>query len=178
MMTLPAVALYRLDFRLDLTSAVVPTINLGYMLETALEDGFRFLGLVSRKSLTPLELDQVDQFTWPELASLDAYMEKVFQHAWEHVCGAEIGDGRLGSEHVAQGFSTYTALHFASEAFDTLKIPITPDVDALQEKLYSSLIGLGKKLKPIFTAPVLEFPLPVTYPTSTRAKEERLEMAA
>ncbi|SEI85406.1 hypothetical protein SAMN05518849_1011118 [Sphingobium sp. AP50] len=159
-------ALYRLDYRTDLTSIEAPTINLGYMLEAAVENGFRFLGLASRKALTPLEMDLVNLHTWPEMADLDGFMDTLFARAWDHVCEAEPDDLRLGCESIAFNHSAMSALHFASLEpiqMDDMK----GDVDALHRHLYDELLRLGGKLKPVLTAPVISLPkrrMPVPNP--------------
>lgn len=148
-------ALYRLDFRTNLTSAAAPTINFGYMLETALDGGFRFLGLASRKSLSKLERDLINFRTWPELDNLDSYMGKLFERAWEHVCQAEPEDLRLGAEFVAREHTLQSAFCFVHQPVAALGLNLSGEVDQVHNSLYSSLVSLGHRLTPALTAPVL-----------------------
>jgi hypothetical protein len=167
------VAIYRLRFATDLTSAKAPTIDLGYMLESAL-DGSRFLGLVSRKALTADELRRVDTKTWPQLQELDAYMEELFRQAWDHVCEAQAEDCHLGSEFVARNRSLYSALSFELLPIEPFGLRLGGTVDEVHSSLYAKLHELAKQLQPALPQPK-EALAPT--PTTTRSKDEVLEFA-
>lgn len=166
-------ALYRLAFAMDMTSAKAPSVTLGYMVESALEGGSRFLGLVSRKALTEEELKQINVKTWPELQDLDPYMDELFRRAWDHVCEADAEDHRLGSEFVAREHPLYSALSFEPLRVADFGVRLGGSVDAVHSRLYAKLHEWAKLLKP--ATPELE--VSVSAPTTTRAKEEALELA-
>ena len=152
-------SLYRLDFCADLTAAQAPVYQIGYLLEAAVSDGTRFLGLVSRRLLTAKELDLVDLKTWPELDDIDSFMDRLFNRAWDFVEHQASDDLCLGSEVLSKGFSSNSALTFglfdvASELFDSL----SGDTDAWQGKYYQALVDYGKYLKPSLTSDILAFP--------------------
>lgn len=168
-------ALYRLDFRTDLTSTDAPIINLGFMIETALDGGFRFLGLVSRKGLTPCEGDLVNLATWPELRDVDAYMDQLFGTAWTHVCSADPEDLRLGSEHVARQYSDLSALHFVPKPVEELGLSFSGDINDVHKALYDALVGLGSQLRPAVSATVLPFAMPQTVPSAVELPKYRAE---
>lgn len=167
-------ALYRLVFATDMTSARSPTIALGYMLESALDGGSRFLGLVSRKSLTREELATVNLKTWPQLRDLDGYMEEVFRRAWDHVLQADAEDSRLGSEFVAREHPVYSALSFERMRVEQLGLHLAGAVDEVHSELYSKLHELAKQLKPVQPQPKAAVS---PAPTRMRAEEDVLEFA-
>jgi hypothetical protein len=169
-------ALYRLEFATDLTSAKAPRIALGYMVESALESGARFLGLVSRKALTDDELNQINMKTWPQLKDLDNYMDELFRRAWDHVCEASVEDHRLGSEFVAREHPLYSALSFEPLRVAEFGVRLSGTVDTIHSRLYGKLHDFAKLLKPAGPEPVASTPV-ARAPVSTRAKEEALELA-
>lgn len=167
-------AFYRLEFATDLTSARAPTITLGYMVESAFDGGARFLGLVSRKALTADELSRVNLKTWPQLEELDLYMEGLFQRAWDHVCGADAQDCRLGSEFVAREHPLYSALAFEPLGSNELGVRVSGPIDQIHSRLYAKLHELGRRLKPA-APPEPEVAAPAS--ATTRVKDEVLELA-
>jgi len=174
-MTESKLAIYRLSFATDLTSAKAPIIDLGYMLESAI-DGSRFLGLVSRKLLTAEELQRIDTNTWPQLRELDGYMEELFRQAWDHVCGTQAGDCRLGSEFVARERSFYSALSFELLPAEQLGLRLGGAVDEVHSGLFAKLHELAKQLQPPKSNRKAES-VAAPSPTTTRAKDEVLELA-
>lgn len=168
-------AIYRLSFATDLTSAKAPVINLGYMLESAI-DGSRFLGLVSRKTLNDQELGLVDTKTWPQLRELDSYLDELFRNAWNHVCESKVEDCKLGGEFVAQAHSLYSALAFEALPIDQFGLRLGGAVDEVHSRLYAKLHELAKQLQPAPPMPKA-LPAPAPTPTTTRAKDEVLELA-
>lgn len=151
-------ALYRLEFRTDMTDAAAPVIHFGYMLEAAVAGGFRFLGLASRESLTRIEADRIDLATWHELADLDTYMEDLFERAWGQVSEAGPDDLRLACEHLAKGFSARSALRFVPLPTPAIAAPAGADADTLHLELYQQLIHYRGELKPALVAPVIPLP--------------------
>lgn len=157
--------LYRLDFCADLTTVQAPVFTLGYMLEAAVVDGARFLGLASRIALTRVELDYVNTGTWPEMNDLDAYMGKLFERAWDFVADAPSDDLRLGSELLSRQFSAMSAFHFAKlDMPETLITGLQQECDDWQTQYYTALVSYGKMLKPSLTADVLLFEMPQSLP--------------
>jgi hypothetical protein len=151
------IALYRLDFCTDLTAVQAPTIALGYMLETAVSGGARFLGLASRVSLTPLERDLVNVETWPEILNLDNYMGELFERAWEFVEGTSNQGQILGSSSLAQNFSSMSALCFASQnvSKELSSMLETETEDEWQTKLYNEVLSYRLLLVPTIKAPII-----------------------
>lgn len=151
-------SLYRLDFCADLTAAQAPVYQIGYLLEAAISDGARFLGLVSRRSLTRLELDTVDLMTWPELEDIDAFMDRLFNRAWDFVEHPASDDLCLGSELLSKNHSSNSALTFGKlDVAPDLSVSLLGDTDAWQEKYYQAMVDFGKLLKPTLTGEILAF---------------------
>jgi len=71
-----------------MTRADAPVIPLGFMLEAAWPDQARWLGLIGRTRLTPLELDAVNTATWPELRAPFDMLDKLFDGGWNSAWGS------------------------------------------------------------------------------------------
>jgi hypothetical protein len=65
-----------------MTRVDAPVIPLGYMLEAAWPEKARWLGLIGRMQLTPLELDRVNTTTWPELRNPFGMLADLFEKGW------------------------------------------------------------------------------------------------
>lgn len=146
-------ALWRIEFRTDASKADGLTIPLGFMRESCAGGDGRFLGLIFRPSLTPLECDRVNLNTWPELGGeqLEKFMNDIFDRAWAHSCDAI--DGVLGTHAIATNYSGQSALAFVGE-------PVRQECTAenwhrLQVKLHESLFDHEESLSPVLSAPVL-----------------------
>ena len=154
-----SVTLYQLDFCADLTAAQAPVFNLGYMLEAALDDGARFLGLASRKALTRCELDCVNAETWPELADLDGYMGRLFDRAWAIADAALPGELHLGADELAAHYSAMSALSFCRKPVpaELIKSVREAEDQDWHSEFSKAVFGYGKLLEPTLTAQVLPF---------------------
>ena len=172
-------ALYRIDFCSDLTAVQAPIFNLGFMLEAAVENGARFLGLSSRRMLTRVELDCVNAHTWPELQNLDDYMGELFDRSWTLVENAPLGDLKLGSDEIGNKFSQLSALSFvrldvAAELVSTLQ----GETSEWQKAFFGAVVDYGKLLKPALTAEVLLFELPQSEPVYVEGQRPEVRSKA
>ena len=104
-------ALWRVEYRTELTRAAAPVVPLAYVLDAAWANGVRWLGMLFRKRLTTAELDLVALGTWPELRDLEKFMGGLFDEAWSSSSKAEI----IGSRTLAPKYSMHSALQFAGE---------------------------------------------------------------
>jgi hypothetical protein len=152
----PAKALWRIEFRTNLTRADAPIIRVGYLLEAHWQSQVRWLGLLFRRRLTVPELDKVNVATWPELKDLEPFMKGLFEQAWTTSAKASAAAAiELGSTALAAKYEQRSALHFAAEkrgpdlqAFDGKPVDSFPS-------LYAYLLGLREDLKPTIVAPVV-----------------------
>jgi hypothetical protein len=147
----PSKALWRIEFRTDLTRASAPVLPLGYLLDAHwdADDQVRWLGLLFRRRLNPLEIDLVNTATWPELQKLEPFMKVIFEKAW-----AETGDnGELGSAKLAFSYPHTSALQFVGEEQAILGLSEDP-IESFPH-LYLTLLNLRSRLTPTIKAPVV-----------------------
>jgi len=150
-MTAVREALWRVEFRTDLTQGAAPVIPVGFLLEAHWKGHARWLGLVFRRKLTRLELDSVNVLTWPEMSNLEPFMTNLFGEAWGFP-GSD-SSSALGSEGLAARFSPFNALQFVRE-----ETPVEAGhFDPVQSfaSLYGKLLGFRARLHPILTAPIV-----------------------
>lgn len=147
-------ALWRIEFRTDASKADAPAIPLGYLRESSVIGDGRFLGLIFRPTLTPLEVDRVNLNTWPELGNdrLEAFMNELFERSWTDVCAAE--EGVHGTAKIAGSYAGHSALAFVNTKAKELK---AKNWNALQLSLHRSLFDYEESLAPVFSADVLPF---------------------
>jgi hypothetical protein len=147
-------ALWRIEFRTDASKADALVVPLGYLRESSVSGNGRFLGLIFRPTLTPLELDRVNAHTWPELAGdkLEGFMNGLFDRAWTDVCDAD--DDAHGTARLAQAYSGHSALSFVATSAKELK---AENWNRLQLKLHESLFDFEDALAPSLSAQVLPF---------------------
>ncbi len=169
-------AVWRIEFRTDATRADAPVIPLGVLRESCVADDGRFLGLIFRPKLSPLESDKMNFDTWPELseARLESFMNDLFERAWAQSC--EAVDGTLGAERIAALYSQHSALTF-------LKSPArecqAQTWQRLQLSLHESLFDHETWLVPALTAPVLPMRRkPVVQPVHPQMSPEIVLKAA
>jgi hypothetical protein len=86
-MTGPLGRISRIAFVTDMTRGDAPVIPLGFMLEAAWPDKARWLGLISRTRLTPLELDAINLTSWPQLESPYGLLNSFFDKGWAATWG-------------------------------------------------------------------------------------------
>jgi hypothetical protein len=182
MMLTHSKALWRIDYRTDLTRSNGLVLPVGFVLEARWNNNVRWLGMLFRKRLTPKELDLVNVETWPEMKGLEPFMNKVFEDAWAQEI--EIGDGSpaLGSDVIAARFSMQSSLQFIGDA---PKIELSEtDAEESFTGLYTRLLGLHDNLSPALLAPVVELPrrsrwsTPVPVQKPQRADVEQVLRAA
>ncbi len=164
----PSDALWRVEFRTDLMRAGAPTLPLGYMLEAHWHDGVRWLGMLFRRKLTALELDQVETATWPELVDLESFMSGLFERSWD---ASEDGNNEppLGSAIIAREYSIRSALQFAPVT-NTAVINHEDAVGSFPS-LYSHLPNFRQELKPSLVAEIVPFRIPAVIAPPTRDLE-------
>ena len=82
--TSPAIArISRISFSTDMTRADAPMIPLGYMFEGVWPKKARWLGLIGRLRLTPVELEMINTATWPEMKSPFHVLMELFMKGWD-----------------------------------------------------------------------------------------------
>jgi hypothetical protein len=154
-------AMWRIEFRSDLTRADALSLPLAYVLEAHWDSGDRWLGMLFRKRLTTLELEHVDIATWSEMKNLEAFMKGLFDEAW-NTLQIKIDEGEeqatlpLGSAIIAAKYPVQSALHFAP----TQGKVIVGDDDPVKsfQTLYAYLLGLRDNLSSALVAPVVQLP--------------------
>ena len=144
-------ALWRVEYRTDLTRAAAPAIPLAYVLDAGWANGVRWLGMLFRKRITTAELDLVALETWPEIRDLEKFMSSLFDEAWSCSSQTEI----IGSRELALKYSMHSALYFAGEE-SAVDIAVDDPVQSFPA-LYAYLLDFRSKLAPIATAAVLPF---------------------
>jgi hypothetical protein len=166
--------LWRIEYRTNLTRANTAVIGLGFLLEAQWENDIRWLGMLFRRKINPIENDFIDQATWPELNSnLEAFMTGLFEEAWSN---SRVSGGRaFGSDAIVKKFSMHSALQFAPEA---CTVSVNPD-DAVASFtiLYSHLLQFRNRLIPL-SAPVLPLKKRKPMPAVARADVELANKAA
>ena len=86
-MTGPLGRISRIAFVTDMTRGDAPVIPLGYMVEGAWLDRARWLGLIGRTRLTPLEPNTVDLTSWAQLESPYDLLNSFFDRGWAATWG-------------------------------------------------------------------------------------------
>src|SRR5262245_25432643 len=100
-------ALWRIEYKTDLTRANSVELPVAYMLEARWSDGIRWLGMYFRKRFTEMELRYVNTETWPEMKDqLTPFVISLFEEAWKNcpVLSSSL-EPSLGSNRVALKFS-------------------------------------------------------------------------
>jgi hypothetical protein len=177
----------RISFLTDMTRADAPVIPLGYMLEAAWPEKARWLGLVGRMRLTPLELDRVNKTTWPELHNPFATLADLFEKGWDAQwgeAGTVIQNGWSRS-----AFSVETSEHQigpalsaeSAEAWGGTCNLLCAELNALRVKLAPTLIAQPIRLQPAArkTRPPTPEPTPppIARPIDMRMRDD-VPMAA
>jgi hypothetical protein len=165
-------ALWRVEFRTNLTRSDAPIVPVAYLLEAHWENHVRWLGMLFRKRLTVSELDLVDTETWPEMGGLEKFMSSLFDEAWTN-SGPELP---LGSSKLAPKYSIHSALQFAPEG-SNVSIDAEDPVQSFPA-LYAYLLDFREKLSPVATAPVVPFKPRQLAAAGTRADVELTNKAA
>lgn len=149
-------ALWRIEYRTDLMRTHEPVLPVGFVLEARWSNDVRWLGMLFRRQLTPIELDRVDLRTWPEMAKLEPFMADMFEQTWKQEPALNDGPPPLGSNLMALNYAMHGSLQFVSDHVST-------DLDndepaASMVPLYADLIGLRARLAPTLIAPVVNIP--------------------
>ena len=165
-------ALWRIEFRTDLTRAQAPTVPVAYLLEASWKNQVRWLGMLFRKRLTVSELDFVDTETWPEMKDLEKFMSQLFEETWSISCA----QSPMGSRSTATKYSMHSALQFAHEDCN-VSIDCEDPVQTFPS-LYTCLLGFRDALSPVLTAPVVPLRAKQPAAASTRADVELTNKAA
>jgi hypothetical protein len=149
-------ALWRIEYRTDLTRTQGPVLPVGFVLEARWSNDVRWLGMLFRKRLMPIELDHVDLKTWPEMAKLEPFMNEMFEETWDR--DTPLGDGEppLGSALTASQYGIHGSLQFVS---DVAAIDLSnDDPETSMVPLYAHLIGLHGRLAQTLVAPIVPLP--------------------
>lgn len=141
----------RISFLTDMTRGDAPVVPLAFMLEGVWPGEARWLGLIGRTQLTPLELDRINLTTWPDLAQPFKFLSGLFTHGWN------ADEGEAG----AAVFSAWrrSAVDIAVKDYeDPLRNKNVNFKDAPDEACNALLGELGKlvpRLRPVLIAPVV-----------------------
>jgi len=156
-------ALWRIEYRSDLTRAKAPVIPVGFVLEARWSDDVRWLGMLFRKRLTPVELDTINIETWPEMQALEPFMNRLFDEVWDQDIDSDLTEvPMLGSDLIAKSYGMHSSLHFACDLPGVTLNNENPE-DSFSV-LYGKLLGLHVNLTPVMTAAVV--PLPQRFPAA------------
>jgi hypothetical protein len=154
-------------------SLVIP---LGFMLEVVWPDQARWLGLIGRTHLTPLELDLVHAPSRADITAPWKFLEECFDIGWADPAGT-------AGDHLAERHAF--ALHFARPEAINCAENLTVDSDdawfLAQTSLSNQLLTLGRSLRPALTAPVIKLPpapMPVAVVPVARPSTKVLAEAA
>jgi hypothetical protein len=179
MITIAIGRISRISFYTDMTRADAPVLPLGYMLEAAWPDKARWLGLIGRTRLTPLELDRVNETTWPELRAPFGMLADLFEAGWAAAwgdAGVAIQNGWSRSSFgidttdypLGDAVSAETA-----EAWSGTCDVLCTQLNALHVKLAPTLIAKPIKLRPAIS----KAPPPVARPLDIRTRQGAPETA-
>ncbi|QDF38260.1 hypothetical protein FJN17_12155 [Bradyrhizobium symbiodeficiens] len=149
-------ALWRIDYRADLTRSNSLVVPVGFVLEARWSNDVRWLGMLFRKRLTDFELAAVNVETWPEMQNLEGFLNKVFDDAWaaEEPLGGDAP--ALGSSAIALNYSAQSSLQFLADD-PAVKLD-NDDAEQSFADLYKRLLSLHDRLTPAALAPVVELP--------------------
>jgi hypothetical protein len=145
-------ALWRIEFRTDASKVGALTIPLGFLRESWADNAGRFMGLIFRTRLTPLELDRVNLNTWAELSSdrLEPFMDELFDKAWSDSRGA--ADGQLGAGALAANYGAHSALSFVGTEVKECRAATWQN---LRLQLIGAMFSLEDRLSPVLMADVV-----------------------
>jgi hypothetical protein len=164
----PVGRISRISFFTDMTRADAPVIPIGFMLEAAWPEQARWLGLIGRTRLTPLELDRVNSTTWPELHAPFDMLDKLFDHGW----AAEWGDA--GSSMQKQWSRSSFSIETSEHPLTTLSAETAEAWTASSNALCAQLNALHLRLAPVLVAkpvPLRPPPAAITRPIASRTRE-------
>jgi hypothetical protein len=162
----PVGRISRISFFTDMTRADAPVIPLGFILEAAWPDQARWLGLIGRTRLTPLELDKINLITWPDLRAPFALLDNLFEKGWQSAWG-EAGHS-IQKDWSRSAFSVDTDDH----PITTLTADTPEAWTATSEVLCALLNALHVKLGPALVAKPTPLRAPAA-PLITRPIESR-----
>jgi hypothetical protein len=184
MLTHSRVALWRIEYQIDLTRADSEKLPVAYMLEAHWSDDVRWLGMLFRKRLLPPEIGRVDLDTWPEMKDLPQFMNRLFDEAWNRDLTAAKAEAAfdpmlppaLGSSFVASNYTGHSSLRFVAEE-PAVELD---DEDPAQSfgGLYQRLLGLHGELTPRLLAEVYPFPQQKKPPFIARPLRADVEQVA
>jgi hypothetical protein len=151
-------ALWRIEYQIDLARVDSPVIPIAYMLEAHWCSGVRWLGMLFRKRLMPLEIERVDLETWPEMKDVAQFMNRLFDRAWTCELSAEQVPPQLGSSYVALNYANHSSLRFVT---DEPRVDLdNEDPERSFTDLYKQLLGFHEVLSPRLVAEVHPFRQP------------------
>lgn len=169
----------RISFATNMTRADAPVIQLGRMLEGILlideTPQARWLGLLGRKRLTPLELDRINLSTWGEMEQPFSFLTKLFDNGW----AAKWGESSLAIEQMWARSSILIESRELSDLLPEMPPTITENLDVVWEESANSLsrklLLERMTLLPTFNAEVV--PLRAI-PTASRMETDTPEQLA
>ncbi|HEX3430802.1 MAG TPA: hypothetical protein VHT03_07940 [Rhizomicrobium sp.] len=172
MTTMPVVRISRISFQSDMTRGDAPVIPFARILECVWPDVLRWVGLIGRTRLMPLELDAINLETWPEFREPHALLSRLWDEGWN----AEWGLAGAALETV-WGRS---ALSVVTEPLAGLLPDCNhSDADAALIEahpiLWARMLAEENHLKPKLIAPVTEMRL--RQPTRVQPTAARSETA-
>jgi hypothetical protein len=149
-------ALWRIEYKADLTRSDSKVLPLAFALEARWSNDVRWLGMLFRKRLSPLEGGLVDFGTWPELKDMDKFMENLFETIWQLDLPEDGERPELGSALIARNYTGYGSLAFV---LDDPGIDLrNDDPEQSFTHLYGRLLEQHDRLSPAILAPVIAMP--------------------
>jgi hypothetical protein len=154
-MTNPTIGrISRISFLTDMTRADASVLPLGFMLEAAWPDQARWLGLIGRTRLTPLELDRVNLTTWPDLRAPFNMLDKLFDQGWQSEWGG------AGVTIQKQWSRSAFAIDIDDYPLKTFSADTAEAWASTCEALCASLNALHVRLAPVLVAPLIPLRAP------------------
>jgi hypothetical protein len=149
-------ALWRIEYKTDLTRSDSEVLPLAFALEARWSNDVRWLGMLFRKRLEPLETGLVDLETWPELKDPENFLNGLFDKIWRVELLEDGKKPELGSAAIARNYSTYGSLAFVA---DDVSVKLSnEDPEESFTELYDRLLKLHGRLTPTVAAPVVTLP--------------------
>ena len=169
----PVAKLSKIEFRTDMTRKSGLIIPLGFLLEVTWENQARWLGMIGRTHLTPIEADLVHGPSKQELENPWKFLADSFDSVCEEPWGT-------ACDHLANRYAW--ALNFSrpepTSAADTLTVETDDAWIIAQNHLSGDLLIRGRTLRPAAIAPVIQFPQPIPAPVPVPATRPSTKVSA
>ena len=166
------VRISRISFQTDMTRADAPVFPFARVLECVWPNAIRWVGLIGRTRLTPLELDKINLDTWPEFQNPHDLLMKVWDCGWDSTWG----DAGWAIQKNGIG-SAWRLISKICKASSQSRFQADPDATLTEASpiLLVRMMAERTHLAPTLSAPIL--PLRVQ-PTASRTETDVVQLAA